>query len=169
MKKNPPVQWQEFSRTVMLQLVLCWPLPRSSSPSGHTSSSGGGGSRLSARRPAWLQRCLGRVLPATGCVLRYSQSSGNGCSTTSSSGTPPITSRPPYWLELNVGSVTPPSPLRFLQGSSDCRVLINLTTAFLPVQVFVLFLEAESTVSAVNMQCIFYVFLLHRASNVKWT
>uniref|UniRef100_A0A8C9WX04 Far upstream element (FUSE) binding protein 1 n=1 Tax=Sander lucioperca TaxID=283035 RepID=A0A8C9WX04_SANLU len=27
----------------------------------------------------------------------------------------------------------------------------------------------QSTVSVVNMQCIFYVFLLHRASNVKWT
>lgn len=44
--------------------------------------------------------------------------------------------------------------------------------SFLPTQAFFfsfLFWEAESTVSAVNMQRIFYVFLLHRASNVKWT
>lgn len=145
---------------------------RSSGASGH---SGSGGGCHSAWRPAGLQRRLGGVLSPAGSVLRHGQPSGDGCSTTSPSGTPPIRIRPPHPLHTQFFAAVTAFLRQGLQGSSDCSNFARTHTLnqndFLPKQVFSFFLfwEAESTVSAVNMQCIFYVFLLHRASNVKWT
>lgn len=130
---------------------------RSSGPSGHSS----GSSSFPAWRPARLQRCLGGVLPSAGRLLRHSQPSDDGCSTTSPSGTSPIRICPPHPLNTQIfGALTPPLLTQVLQGSSHCSSFTNLTKPISSLHRFLSFLiwEAESTVSAVNMQCIFYVF-----------
>lgn len=55
---------------------------RPSSPSGSPRRS------VTAWRPARLQRCLGRVLPTTGRLLRHNKHSVHGCSAASPPGKP---------------------------------------------------------------------------------
>lgn len=157
-----------INKTWLISFPVVLPC-RSSGPSGHSSSSSG---RLPAWRSAGLQRCLGRVLPAAGCLLWHSQPSDDGRSTPSLSGTPPLRICPPYPLEywvcfLRALTQFPPAGL---QGSSGWSSFTNLTKSVSSLHRILAFNFGKSPLFLLltcNVSSMY--FLLHRASNVKWT
>lgn len=151
------------------------------------SSGGGGSGDVSARRSAGLQCGVGRVLPPTGSVLRPRRPSGDGSCTPGSAGTLPLKHFAFCSLQMCMCTVFVP-PLFFFFSSNiyfhrvsrfpDESPIQHLTkhfppqTGFFYLVSFIYFFILGGcciNVSALNMLCISYVFLLHRASNVKWT